>query len=179
MGKKKKKRAILVSEQKKGTEKLMAIWGQRPPIMSQGIFTKVSKTPVPDQRTRDSSGEWWVTFCWHFPAALDAWLSQDGVRNIYGYAQCDTDVKGCRFFQGTASALGPVMRSLDPGRLNGNHWSTDNRWLKALSTPLLDFNIREALELGFLSGAVCQTKESWAWKMGSNSGTRPCRLAQG
>lgn len=26
--------------------------------------------------------------------------------------------------------------------------------------PLLDFNIREALELEFLSGAVCQTKES-------------------
>lgn len=39
---------------------------------------------------------------------------------------CDTGVKGCGFFQGTASALGLVMRSMDPGRLNGNHWSTDN-----------------------------------------------------
>lgn len=28
---------------------------------------------------------------------------------------CDTGVKGCRFFQGTASALGPVMKSMDPG----------------------------------------------------------------
>ncbi len=34
---------------------------------------------------------------------------------------CDTGVKGCGFFQGTVSALGPVMRSMDPGRLNGNH----------------------------------------------------------
>lgn len=39
---------------------------------------------------------------------------------------CDIGVKGCRFFQGTASALGPVMKSMGPGRLNGNHWSTDN-----------------------------------------------------
>lgn len=82
-------------------------------------------------------------------------------------------------FRGRPQLWGLVMRSMDPGRLNGNHWSTDNGWLKALSTPLLDFNIREALELGFLSGAVCQTKESWAWNMGSNSGTRPWRLAQG
>lgn len=39
---------------------------------------------------------------------------------------CDTGVKGCGLYLGTVSALGPVMKSMDPGRLNGNHWSTDN-----------------------------------------------------
>lgn len=34
--------------------------------------------------------------------------------------------KGTQVLLGEASALGPVMRSLGPERLNGNHWSTDN-----------------------------------------------------
>lgn len=148
--------------------------------MSQGVLERVpKKKPRPHQRPRDAGAEWWVTFHWHFPVAFNAGCLTTASEISMDILECDTGVKGCGFFQGTASEQGLVMRSLGPGRLNGNHWSTDNGWLKALSTPLLDFNIREALELGFLSWAVCQTKESWVWNMGSNSGTRPWRLAQG
>lgn len=153
----------------------MAIYGQRNRIMSQAVFTGVPKTKghIRDQEIPVVNDEWHFT---DISQQHSMWGCLKAASDIsMDMLACDTGVEGCRFFQGTASALGPVMKSMDHGRLNSNHWSTDNGWLKALSAPLLDFNIREALELGFLSGAVCQTKESWAWNMGSNSGTRPWR----
>lgn len=152
--------------------------------MSRGVFTRVPKPRVTSE-TKRFQQRMMSDISLTFPSSIQygavskqqqkyLWISLRATP-----ALTDADLSGGWGGGGTSWTLGMLMKSTDPERFNGNHWSTDNGWLKALSAPRLDFNIREALELGFLSRVVCQTKESWAWNMGSESGTRPWRLAWG
>lgn len=94
--------------------------------MSQGVLTGVPKKPTTTIGDQEIPAKNDTDISLTFPSSVQCWAVSRRPEISMDMLECDTGVEGCSFFQEMASALGLVMRSLDPERLNGNHWSTDN-----------------------------------------------------
>lgn len=105
---------------------------------------------------------WGVTFCWHFLVVLNTGRLETTTTEIsVDMLECDRRERERRespgLFRGQSQCSGRWWRGTQ--RLNGNNWSADNGWLKALSATLEDFNIRVDLERGSLSGQASDKEE--------------------